>query len=78
VIEALCFDWAVAAYLAGLFDVCDVFVVFGKHEVCFASAVGVVSPVFVYIGLVRFVLLFGHLSVFGVWSCVYVCMGGPV
>jgi hypothetical protein len=74
VIEALFFDWAVAAYLAGLFDVCDVFVVGGEHEVCFASAVGVVSPVFVCIGLVRFVLL-GHC--FGA-SCWYACTGGPV
>lgn len=49
-IEALCFDWAVVADLACLFDVCDVFVFGGEHEVCFASAVGVCSPVFVYIG----------------------------
>ena len=68
--------------MAGLFDVCDVFVVGGEHEVCFASAVGVVAPVFVCIALVRFVLFWvvvcGHLSVFGVWSCVYVWTGGPV
>lgn len=58
VVEAVLFDWAFAADLSCLFDVGDVFVVFGEHEVCFAFAVGVFSPVsLVYIGLFRFVWL---------------------
>ena len=36
---------ALFAYVSCLFDVCDVFVVFGEHEVGLVFAVGLVAPV---------------------------------
>lgn len=45
VVEALGLDGAVVAYLAGLCDVGDVFVVVGEHLVGFVFAVGLCPPV---------------------------------
>lgn len=65
-----------------MFDVCDVFVVFGEHEFVFAFAVGVVHPCcVVYIASDRFVwLLHIFMCYFSVCVVVWanVCTGGPV
>jgi hypothetical protein len=59
VFEALGFDWAGSAELSGVWDVGDVFVLAGEHEVGFVFAVGLVLPVgcvcIVWICLVRLV-----------------------
>jgi hypothetical protein len=51
---------ALFAYVSGLFDVCDVFVVFGEHEVGLVFAVGLGSPVGWLCGGWIYIVLLGH------------------